>query len=57
VGVYTDWQKSLGREGRAAWDPLFDVYVGVLVGGAVAWWLYRFTPLPDPAVATEEEAW
>jgi MFS family permease len=57
VGVHTDWQKSLGREGRAAWDPLFDVYVGVLVAGAVAWWFYRFTPLPEPAESTEEETW
>ena len=24
---------------------------------AVAWWLYRFTPLPDPAAPTEEETW
>lgn len=55
VGVYTDWQKARGYEGRAAWDPLFDVYVGVLAGGAVAWWFYRFTPLPDPTRPTEEE--
>ncbi|MBX9585484.1 MAG: MFS transporter [Gemmataceae bacterium] len=48
VGWYTDRQEAVhGLTGRAAWDPLFDVYVGVLLAGAVAWWLYRFTPLPD----------
>jgi MFS family permease len=49
VGWYTDRQEqSYGLTGRPAWDPLFDVYVGVLLAGAVAWWLYRFTPLPGP---------
>jgi MFS family permease len=47
VGLYADWQASRGLTGRAQWDPLFSVYVVVLLGGAVAWWLYRFTPLPD----------
>ena len=36
-----------GLTGRDAWDPIFDVYVVVLVGGAAAWWLYRFTPLEE----------
>ncbi len=49
AGVFTDWRKELGHEGRAQWDPLFDVYVGVLVCGAVAWALYRHRPLPDAA--------
>lgn len=45
VGVFADWQTSRGLSGRAAWDPIFQVYVGVLLANAVAWWLYRFTPL------------
>lgn len=47
VGIYADWQASRGLTGRAQWDPLFGVYVVVLLCGAAAWWLYRFTPLPD----------
>ncbi len=55
VGIYTDRQKSLGYTGRDAWDPLFDVYVVVLIGGAVAWWFYRYTPLEDPQANKTEE--
>jgi MFS family permease len=57
VGVFADWQKSHGLSGRAQWDPLFDVYVCVLIGGGVAWWLYRFTPLEEPAPEPEDEGW
>jgi ACS family glucarate transporter-like MFS transporter len=57
VGVFADWQKARGYEGRAQWDPIFDVYVGVLLANAVMWWFYRFTPLPDPTRPTEEETW
>jgi len=52
VGLYADWQEKRGLVGRAAWDPVFDVYVAVLVAGAVAWWLYRFTPLEGDSGAT-----
>ncbi|MCI0703547.1 MAG: MFS transporter [Planctomycetia bacterium] len=48
VGVFADWQKERGFSGRAQWDPIFDVYVFVLLANAVAWWSYRFTPLPEP---------
>ncbi|HEX4613234.1 MAG TPA: MFS transporter [Urbifossiella sp.] len=47
VGIFADWRNDLGYTGRAQWDPLFDVYVGVLVAGAVAWAAYRPRPLPD----------
>ena len=46
VGVFADWRAELGYIGREQWDPLFDVYVGVLVCGAVAWAAYRARPLP-----------
>lgn len=45
VGQFTDWRESEGFKGREAWDPLFDVYVGVLALGGLAWWSYRYRPL------------
>ncbi len=57
VGVFADYQASRGLTGRAQWDPIFDVYVLVLILGAVAWWLYRFTPLEDPTDAPQEKSW
>jgi predicted MFS family arabinose efflux permease len=47
AGVFTDWRAEQGYVGRAQWDPLFDVYVGVLVCGAVVWASYRPQPLPE----------
>ena len=55
VGIYADWQKDRGLTGRAAWDPLFDVYVCVLLANAVMWWLYRYRPLPE--APKEDEGW
>jgi ACS family glucarate transporter-like MFS transporter len=53
VGAFSDWRAAAGYTGRAQWDPLFDVYVGVLLLGAAAWWSYRFRPLADtPAAVT-----
>jgi MFS family permease len=46
VGAFSDWRKGLGYTGRAQWDPIFDVYVGVLLVGAAAWAMYRYRPLP-----------
>jgi MFS family permease len=58
VGIFVDWQKAHGLTGRAGWDPLFDVYVLALIGAGVAWWLYRFTPLPETSpLPTEDEGW
>jgi MFS family permease len=49
VGIVSDYrEKKLGYTGREAWDPLFDVYVLVLVAAAVMWWLYKFTPIEEP---------
>ena len=45
VGAFADWRKGEGFTGRAQWDPMFDVYVGVLALGALAWAAYRLHPL------------
>jgi MFS transporter, ACS family, glucarate transporter len=45
VGAFADWRKAEGFTGRDQWDPMFDVYVGVLVLGAAAWTAYRHRPL------------
>ncbi|HJZ55112.1 MAG TPA: hypothetical protein VKE74_09150, partial [Gemmataceae bacterium] len=50
VGWFADRQASYGLTGREQWDPLYDVYVVVLVCGAVAWWAYRWRPLDSPPV-------
>ena len=52
VGWFADRQEKVyNLTGRAAWDPIFDVYVGALLAAAAGWWLYRFTPLVEPAAA------
>jgi MFS family permease len=56
VGAYSDYRKRLGFVGRDQWDPLFDVYVGVLVCGALAWWSYRDTPLRSELPGTPNES-
>ena len=49
VGLFADWQKERGLSGREQWDPLFDVYVVVLLAAAGVWWFYRYTPLEEEA--------
>jgi MFS family permease len=41
VGAFSDWRAGLGYAGREQWDPMFNVYVGVLLVGALAWLMYR----------------
>lgn len=41
VGVFADFQKSKGLSGREQWDPMFTVYVGVLLLGCLGWSIYR----------------
>jgi hypothetical protein len=47
VGAWTDARAEAGYVGRAQWDPMFDVYAGVLVLAAASWWFYRYRPLGD----------
>jgi hypothetical protein len=55
AGMFADYQQEVrGLTGRSAWDPMFDVYTLVLIGGAVAWWFYKFTPLEDSATNVAE---
>lgn len=37
VGFFSEFQKERGLSGRDAWDPVFDLYVFALVGGAITW--------------------
>jgi MFS family permease len=41
VGWFSDLRKEQGFTGREQWDPMFDVYLIVLIAGAVLWALYR----------------
>jgi MFS family permease len=45
VGAYSDYRKDLGYTGRDQWDPMFDVFVGVLLLGALTWAMYRRRPV------------
>ena len=49
VGAFSRLAGGAGFTGRAQWDPMFDVYVVVLVLGGWAWLAYRFRPLPGAA--------
>jgi hypothetical protein len=54
VGAYTDWAKTQSRSVREQWDPLFSIYMLVLLAGAVAWALYRTRPV-EPAIESKLE--
>jgi MFS family permease len=56
VGVFADWQQARGYTGREQWDPIFDVYVCVLLLNAGAWYFYRFRPPPEPT-SDDNPAW
>ena len=47
VGWFSDSRRVQGYTGRAQWDPMFDVYLIVLLVGALLWVLYRRSPVPD----------
>ncbi|MSR53305.1 MAG: MFS transporter [Gemmataceae bacterium] len=46
VGALSDARKAAGFKGREQWDPMFDLFVVVLLVGSLAWLLYRKRPLP-----------
>jgi MFS family permease len=52
VGVFADYQKAQGLAGREQWDPIFNVYVGVLVCGCLGWANYGRLPSPRIGKAT-----
>ena len=45
VGAFADWRKGLGYTGREQWDPMFNVYIIVLLIGSLTWLAYRKRPL------------
>jgi sugar phosphate permease len=51
VGHYIGWRERLGYEGRELWDPVFSVYVVMLLLGGVCWSFYR-TCFVEPDNAT-----
>jgi sugar phosphate permease len=53
VGAFSDWRAAQGYTGREQWDSIFDVYVAVLLVGAVAWGAYRYRPLPENAAPSQ----
>lgn len=53
VGDYVDHRKQLGFDGREKWDPVFTMYVVMLLVCGVCWALYR-TRLVDPDAETSD---
>jgi len=50
-GKFVDWREKQGFVERAAWDPAFFLYVGVLFFGACCWLFVH----PTRSVVEEEE--
>jgi MFS family permease len=55
IAIFTDWRESLGYSVRQQWDPVFYVYIGALVVGALCWSLYRSVKV-EPGAGDESEA-
>lgn len=47
VGWFADRQEALNLSGRAQWDPMFRIYMGVLILGAIGWIIYHYQPLEN----------
>jgi MFS family permease len=56
VGWFADRQKELGYSGRAQWDPIFYVYMIVLLVGAIGWLFIDPTPSAVKDQAKPEDA-
>jgi MFS transporter, ACS family, glucarate transporter len=41
TGHFAGWRERLGYTGREQWDPIFNVYVVMLIVCAVCWAAYR----------------
>ena len=52
-GVFADWRKGLGFEGRDQWDPAFYLPAALLVTAGILW---QFV-YPRPAVGESAPAW
>mgnify|MGYP002623534797 FL=1 len=54
VGYFTGWRERLGYTGRDIWDPVFNVFVVMLLIGGVCWSLFRTRLVePEPADSTD----
>ena len=45
VGAIADWLGTHGHTGRAQWDPIFYIDVGVLIAAGLTWSFFRFIPV------------
>jgi len=45
VGALADWMGARGFSGRAQWDPIFYIDVGVLVCAGWIWSSFRLVPV------------
>lgn len=51
VGALADWLGLLGLSGRAQWDPIFYIDLGVLAIAATLWFCFVMRPVePDDAI-------
>lgn len=55
-GRFTDWRKAQGYEGRAQWDPAFYVDIGIILFGALLWFVYRSIPVESSTESAESTA-
>ena len=57
IGAIADWLGKHGYSGRAQWDPVFYINVGVLIAAGLMWSSFRFVPvepLESPAGESDE---
>ncbi|HUQ70486.1 MAG TPA: MFS transporter [Planctomycetaceae bacterium] len=45
IGAIADWLGAKGYSGRAQWDPVFYINVGVLLVAGLLWSSFRFVPV------------